>query len=890
MKKIYTLIIFLNTCFAGASFANIYYVINNQVNGTGSLNQAILDANFHNGRDSIYFNIPFAAIADRTITINSIFLLPDITDAVMIDGTSQPAGNPFGVSNAKIQITASGVVANGLVVAADSIEIYGLYINHFTVGLNVIAGNFKIGAVNFGNVINDCTDACVKFSSVIEGSILATFAGIDTSGNVGNSPLATGIEVESSKKITIGGKQPGGHNYISGNNIGIKISNSKFIDLQGNYVGTDATGTFAVPNYTGIQVSNSSNNISIGGDSIKELNVISGNLQRGLDIEMYSSIIIGNYIGTDVTGLHPLGNTDCGIYLRNLSHDNVIGGINTGEANIIAYNGKEAIYFQNSGVKNITMRGNRIYCNSQFSGLGGIVVNGGNQDILPPLLTVVSPTSVTGTSFPGQLVDIYSADSCNKCEGADYLGTAIPDASGVFTINLPVHGNITANCTDTLGNSSAFSMCEDSSSTGCVVAAFTSSALEVCIGEMITFTDLSVTIPNTSITSWHWDFGDGGTSTDQNPSYSYTTNGSFDVTLKVDNSDGCSDTATMTIVTADGVTAAFDVDTAVCSGQPVTFTDQSVSQGGSFIVSWSWTLGDSTTSFFANFDHTYEQSGYDTVVLTVINSNGCSAKDTAVIHVQEGPVADFSFATETCSVLPVPFTDLSTGGADSTVVGWQWDFGDGDTSSAQNPSHIFTSSGTYTVQLIIENGIGCTDTVSKEIDILSAPVASFTYTIDGLTVDFENTSISSSNFSTHWKFGDGGNSTQNNPSHTYATGGVYEPCMVVVDNTCDLNDTICATILITGIEDVIASWSNLVTISPNPATTGITISNIPAIQQIKSLELRNNQGTIISCLPAEQLTSNALYLPLPALPEGIYFIGLSTGDELVMKKVVITNR
>ena len=68
------------------------------------------------------------------------------------------------------------------------------------------------------------------------------------------------------------------------------------------------------------------------------------------------------------------------------------------------------------------------------------------------------------------------------------------------------------------------------------------------------------------------------------------------------------------------------------------------------------------------------------------------------------------------------------------------------------------------------------------------------------------------------------------------------------------------------------------------------ISNIPSIQQIKSLELRNNLGTIISCLPAEQLTSNTLYLPLPALADGIYFVGLSTGEELVMKKVVITNR
>ena len=106
MKKVYVYIFLLSCCLGHKSFANIYTVTNNNVNGTGSLNQAILDANSHTGKDSVYFNIPFGTVAARTISINSLFQLPVITSPIVIDGTSQPIGNPFGVSTAKIRLTA----------------------------------------------------------------------------------------------------------------------------------------------------------------------------------------------------------------------------------------------------------------------------------------------------------------------------------------------------------------------------------------------------------------------------------------------------------------------------------------------------------------------------------------------------------------------------------------------------------------------------------------------------------------------------------------------------------------------------------------------------------------------------------------------------------------
>jgi hypothetical protein len=111
-----------------------------------------------------YISIYHLPVADRTITLNSLFLLPEISDPLLIDGTSQPEGSGFGISDAKIQITATDYVSAGLVVNADSSEIYGLYINHCLVGMSMTAGNFKIGAVHFGNVINDCTTNCIQVS------------------------------------------------------------------------------------------------------------------------------------------------------------------------------------------------------------------------------------------------------------------------------------------------------------------------------------------------------------------------------------------------------------------------------------------------------------------------------------------------------------------------------------------------------------------------------------------------------------------------------------------------------------------------------------------------------------------------------------------------------
>lgn len=886
MKRFYLFSLLVCCLALKSSLANIYYVTNNNPSGTGSLGGAITSANSHLGKDSVYFNIPIGSVASRTITLSSIFPLPSITDPLVIDGTSQPAGGSFGITNAKIQIKAADYLASALVIAAADCEVYGLYIHHFVDGVIISGGDFKFGAVNFGNVVNDCTSNCIKVTSVITGSFLSLFVGTDTLGSSGNAPTANGIYISGSKKITIGGKQAGVRNTISGNKNGIYVADSKFIDIQGNYIGTDYNGAFAVPNTNGIVMTQGTYNCEIGGDSVKERNLISGNSETGFDLEVYSSLIDGNYIGVDATGTLPLGNGTYGIYFRNLSHDNVVGGTTAGVGNTIAYNGSEAIYFQNDGVKNISIRTNHIYCNSQSAGTGGIVTNGGNQGILPPIIVIVTPTYISGYAQPYTQVDVYAASECVQCEGATFLATVDVDGTGVFIANVASSGKVTVTANDAAGNTSAFATCQDTSSTNCIIAGFSASSSEACSNVNITFTDQSLPAPGLSINSWEWDFGDNSYSTESNPSHVYALPGNYTVQLVVGSSSGCTDTASLIITIAEGINTIISADSVGCVGTLLHFKDVSIPSSGTFIVSWSWDLGNGTTSFFNEFDYAYADPGFYTVVMSVLNSDGCPGTDTLTVNIQAAPAADFSVLPLLCPLQPALFTDLSTAGVGDSVVAWHWAFGDGDTSIVQNPEHTYETAGIYTVELIVENSLGCASTVSKQVEVVSGGEADFTYIVSGNTVFFTNTSVFPADFDIKWKFGDGTTSNQVSPTHTFPSTDNYLVCMIVIDNTCELNDTTCKNVfVIVGVDE--PAWLSNVNVYPNPATDRIVIDNLPASAAIQSLRLMNTVGAEIESWNLFDQRGQAIILNLLSTAPGLYYLEMKLNEKIYMKKILI---
>ena len=297
---------------------------------------------------------------------------------------------------------------------------------------------------------------------------------------------------------------------------------------------------------------------------------------------------------------------------------------------------------------------------------------------------------------------------------------------------------------------------------------------------LVNFTDESTG----EVSTWSWDFGDGNSSNEQNPSHTYETQGTYTVALTVTGPGG-NDTETKT----DYITVTVDAPVAEFSGTPtsgikpleVTFTDESTGE----ITNWSWDFGDGNGSSEQNPVHTYNDAGVYTVALTVTGPGGDNT-ETKIDYItvnEPAPVADFS-GTPTSGDKPllVNFTDESTGGP---VTSWSWTFGDGGTSTEQNPSHTYSEAGTYTVALTV-TGPGGEDTETKTDYITvtePAPVAEFSAdpTNGNKPLDVQFTDESTGAITSwSWDFGDGNSSTEQNPSHTYTDQGTYNVTLTVV--------------------------------------------------------------------------------------------------------------
>lgn len=273
-------------------------------------------------------------------------------------------------------------------------------------------------------------------------------------------------------------------------------------------------------------------------------------------------------------------------------------------------------------------------------------------------------------------------------------------------------------------------------------------------------------------TSVFWDFGDGSTSTNNNPSHTYTSYGSFTVTLITLNANGCKDTLVKAnYVVIQKPTISFNnLPQQGCA--PFTWTFGATVNSVTPIISYLWSFGDGTTSTSATPTHTFPAGLYDIQVI-VTTQGGCT--DTLFIsegiRVSEKPQAGF-FATplDVCAREPVQFTDTSF----SNITSWFWQFGDGNTSTQMNPSHSYTDTGYFSITLIVGSN-GCFDTLRIPNYIhVKPPIAIFEIQqtcTDKYTKVFVDRSIGADTW--FWTFGDGTNSTVQNPTHVYAATGTY---------------------------------------------------------------------------------------------------------------------
>ena len=558
--------------------------------GPGSLRQAIVDSNTSAGTlDTIAFDIPGAG--PHTIAV--VTPLTAITDPVVIDGTTQPgyAGAPL----VEINGVGAGGSQHGLTINAGGSTVRGLAINRcngsaiqlFTGDGNTIEDNYlgtnvagTAALLNGYGVNTFGSDGNIIQNNLISGNgtgimffatgntVRGNFVGTDVTGTAA-IPNTTGIQ-DGTGGNTIGGaltlpasgpcalpcnlisgnsgvgvnvSQAGTSTTVQGNFIGTDVTGlaalgngsygitvfsgnghvvstnllaSNFagigmnaapgVIIQGNFIGTDRTGTVALPNDFGIGAFNGADGTQIGGAAggpgascVFPCNLISGNAGHGImlgtggsSIGQDSDVIQGNCIGTEVDCVSPLPNASDGIQIGFSASDETIGGTAPGEGNVIAFN---AVGINMGSGERNAIRGNAIFSNDGLGidlGSTGVTPNdpgdgdgGANQQQNFPIITSVEPALASGplggasTRIQGFIrgaastqleIDFFSNSACADrpqefLEGRTYLGSTnvTTDGSGtaLFDVTLPVdvaaNDPVSATATDPLGNTSEFS-------------------------------------------------------------------------------------------------------------------------------------------------------------------------------------------------------------------------------------------------------------------------------------------------------------------------------------------------------------------------------------------------------------------------------------------------
>ncbi|HSH65718.1 MAG TPA: PKD domain-containing protein, partial [Bacteroidia bacterium] len=322
--------------------------------------------------------------------------------------------------------------------------------------------------------------------------------------------------------------------------------------------------------------------------------------------------------------------------------------------------------------------------------------------------------------------------------------------------------------------------CKDSSSQKIIVhsnpiAAFKPNTNKACVNEKVEFTSESI-----GALFWNWDFGDGQTSTDKQPTHQYATSGTYTIKLVIIGAFGCSASIVHDVTVNPNPVPSYTAST-ICSSFPTQFTDASTDA-----IQWEWNFGDgSPTDNSTSPLHVFPTSGSYDVTLKVTNSFGCSDSITKKISVLERPKAGFTFS-KVCAKQVVNFTDSTIS---ANPVSWNWDFGDGTTGITQNTNHVYPIGGQYAVTLIVKNGSGCSDTIIKPVYIGTIPVPLFQANVTclGKVTSFKDLSTDVVPI-TKWfyDFDDGNNSISQNPNYIYSNPGTYNVSLTVTNvNGCD---------------------------------------------------------------------------------------------------------
>ncbi len=318
-----------------------------------------------------------------------------------------------------------------------------------------------------------------------------------------------------------------------------------------------------------------------------------------------------------------------------------------------------------------------------------------------------------------------------------------------------------------------------------VIAKGFSDTLTICGGETIQFTDTSKS--TTSITNYEWYFGyDTDSSVLKNPTHTYYEAGDYNATLKVFDSFGCMDSLVLPAINVKKPFVEFEVsDSLICIGENIRIENNSEGEA----LSPTWTIN-GLTLFFEDPVVSFDASGFYDIKLHAVDTFGCSDSLTKINRIEVAPFPDIIFEGDPLYSTCPPMSSFF---GDSTLIAnvkWNWDFGDGRTSTDQHPSHIYTEPGVYDITLVATNYGGCADTIVKE-DYVTVDGPNGTVSFDPDTICIPDSVVFDVDFEKTLYFimsyGDGSNVSYNyadNPDTTiyiYRNGGEFQPKVELID-------------------------------------------------------------------------------------------------------------
>ena len=424
-----------------------------------------------------------------------------------------------------------------------------------------------------------------------------------------------------------------------------------------------------------------------------------------------------------------------------------------------------------------------------------------------------------------------------------------------------------------------------------------------CLGEAVFFTDHTTAPPWALVSSQQWDFGDGNTSPQSNPSHLYAAGGIYNVTLSVTALNGCRPSLTLPVTVHSPPQADFAAP-GLCQNTPHTFQDLSTVENSS-ISQWQWNFAGQGTSTLPDPEFTFSQPGQYAVSLVATSQAGCTGSITQLVDVYPAPEPQFTFFPRYgVAPLNVSFSNLSQGASN-----YVWDFGDGTPTTTQaNPVHTFTQNGIYITRLTALSELGCQAATHQEIRVIplsiDVAVQQLSWQQQGgfLQISALLSNQGTLEFDTLWLEVQlsGRDPIREKWTGLLRPGELTQHTFAAQFPWRDSYDFFCVEAYIPRLEQDDNPANNrkclsftqdfrLLTPWPNPAQEVVNLGFVLPLEDQVLIQLSDLQGNLIATLYNQPTPRGitTLRLPLPPLSSGIYLYRITYRDETRVGRVMV---